>query len=123
MCCAVLDGVWHLPAACSAVSAWLAPNRSRQAIMSLQDEIDQFLADQQDEEDDADDDFEPEPAPKKARQERGPAPTAPAGDCVFPLSAKRFASVRQFGGRLMADVREFYEKEGQLQVGVFGVCE
>lgn len=84
---------------------------------TLQEEIDQFLSEQQDEEDDADDDFEPEPAPKKARQERGPAPTAPAGDCVVPLSAKRFASVRSFGGRLMADVREFYEKEGQLQVG------
>ena len=75
------------------------------------------MSEQQDEEDDADDDFEPEPAPKKARQERGAAPTAPAGDCVVPLSAKRFASVRTFGGRLMADVREFYEKEGQLQVG------
>ncbi len=83
---------------------------------SPQAEIDQFLSEQQDEEDDADDDFEPEPAPKKARQERGAAPTAPAGDCVVPLSAKRFASVRTFGGRLMADVREFYEKEGQLQV-------
>ncbi|KAI7839951.1 hypothetical protein COHA_006345 [Chlorella ohadii] len=85
-------------------------------------EIDQFLSEQQDEEDDADDDFEPEPAPKKARQERGAAPTAPAGDCVVPLSAKRFASVRTFGGRLMADVREFYEKEGQLQPGSKGVA-
>ena len=82
-----------------------------------QEEIDLFLSEQQDEEDDADDDFEPEPAAKKAKTERGAAPAAPPGDCVAPLSAKRFASVRQYGGRLMADVREFYEKDGQLQVG------
>ncbi|PRW20186.1 transcriptional coactivator p15 [Chlorella sorokiniana] len=88
----------------------------------IKEEIDQFLSEQQDEEDNADDDFEPEPAPKKARQERGPAPTAPAGDCVVPLSAKRFASVRTFGGRLMADVREFYEKNGQLMPGSKGVA-
>lgn len=101
--------VWTQASTCPALAA---------VTRTLQEEIDQFLSEQQDEEDDADDDFEPEPAPKKARQERGPAPTAPAGDCVVPLSAKRFASVRSFGGRLMADVREFYEKEGQLQVGL-----
>jgi hypothetical protein len=87
----------------------------------MQEEIDAFLTEQQDLDDDADSDFEaeaasaPPPAKKQKAAGGGAAPTPPAGDFAVQLAPERFASVRQYGGRTMVDVREFYEKEGSLQ--------
>lgn len=89
---------------------------------NLQDEIDAFLTEQDDLDDDADSDFEPEPAaaPPPAKKQKaaggGAAPAPPAGEFVAQLAPERFACVRQYGSRTMVDVREFYEKEGSFQV-------
>jgi hypothetical protein len=113
-----------LPARTPACAVLLCSHRAAlQLNPSLQEEIDLFLAEQQDAADDEDDDFEAEAEaqPRAAKRQRaeggGAVPTPPPGDCVVPLSAKRFASVQKYGGRVMADVREWYEKDGTLQVG------
>ncbi|PSC71273.1 transcriptional coactivator p15 [Micractinium conductrix] len=90
----------------------------------IKDEIDQFLTEAEE---------APEPALPTAKRQRGadggavaaPAalPAALAGSrYAAPLSARRFASVRQFGGRWMVDVREFYEKDGALLPSAKGLA-
>ncbi|KAL4857528.1 RNA polymerase II transcriptional coactivator [Chlorella vulgaris] len=93
----------------------------------IKEEIDAFLTEQQDEEDDAGSDSEPEPArPPPAKKQKaasgGAALPPPPGDCVVPLSAVRFATVRQYGGKSMVDVREFYEKDNSLKPGAKGLA-
>ena len=95
-------------------------------VVCLQEEIDAFLLRISDEDDD---DFEA-PSPPAAKRQKGPAggavagtpPAAPQGELVMPLSAKRFATVRTYNGRKMADIREFYEKEGKLEPGTKGLA-
>ena len=115
-------------------------SRNQPAGRSPQEEIDAFLSEQQDEEEAFEDNVSPAaaaaaaagPAAKKRRGADGGALLAggagaggaarlpPGNDLAVPLSAKRFACVRRYGGRLMADVREYYEKEGELRVRAMG---
>uniref|UniRef100_A0A069DP17 Putative rna polymerase ii transcriptional coactivator n=1 Tax=Panstrongylus megistus TaxID=65343 RepID=A0A069DP17_9HEMI len=38
------------------------------------------------------------------------------------LGNKRFAKVRSFRGKLMIDIREFYEDNGEMKPGKKGIC-
>ncbi|XP_020604420.1 activated RNA polymerase II transcriptional coactivator p15-like [Orbicella faveolata] len=40
---------------------------------------------------------------------------------VFEIGNKRKVSVREFKGRLLIDIREFYEKDGELMPGKKGI--
>lgn len=45
------------------------------------------------------------------------------GDSMFMIAKKRYVTVREFKGRVMVDIREFYEdNSGDLKPGKKGIC-
>jgi hypothetical protein len=79
-------------------------------VLHVQEEIDAFLLQQDDAEDDAQ--FEQEqPAAKKLKGADGSAaPAPPAGQLAIQLAPLRYAMVRQYASKTMVDIREHYEQ-------------
>lgn len=66
-----------------------------------------------------------EPAPKKLKPAPSPLQNNSEGPAGYsfsvPIASKRYAGVRTYNGRAMIDVREFYDKDGQLAPGAKGL--
>lgn len=41
---------------------------------------------------------------------------------MIPLGGKKFVIVREFNGKLLIDLREYYEKDGSWCPGKKGIC-
>lgn len=63
-----------------------------------------------------------EPAPKKTKSEGSSSKRLKneAGETYFELERNRRVTVREFRGKLIIDVREFYEKDGKYLHGKKG---
>ncbi|XP_078344493.1 uncharacterized protein LOC144630053 [Oculina patagonica] len=62
---------------------------------------------------------------KKAKQEKSSKATSSSKKDeevgVFEIAAKRRVSVRKFKGKILVDIREFYEADGELRPGKKGI--
>ncbi|XP_023231488.1 activated RNA polymerase II transcriptional coactivator p15 isoform X2 [Centruroides vittatus] len=54
---------------------------------------------------------------KKSASSSGNAETS-----MFQLSKMRYVSVREFRGKVMVDIREYYDSNGDLKPGKKGIC-
>ncbi|GBM64765.1 Activated RNA polymerase II transcriptional coactivator p15 [Araneus ventricosus] len=61
------------------------------------------------------------PAKKSKNEKPAAASTSEDGDLIK-LSKYRYVSVREFRGKLMVDIREYYEKDGEMKPGKKGIC-
>ncbi|KAG0724364.1 Activated RNA polymerase II transcriptional coactivator p15 [Chionoecetes opilio] len=64
-----------------------------------------------------------EPAPKKSKGEGSASKRFKTdnGETYFELERNRRVTVREFKSKLFVDVREFYEKDGELKPGKKGI--
>ncbi|KAF8794298.1 Activated RNA polymerase II transcriptional like protein [Argiope bruennichi] len=64
------------------------------------------------------------PPAKKSKNEKPAAAAASTSDDgdLIKLSKYRYVSVREFRGKLMVDIREYYEKDGEMKPGKKGIC-
>ncbi|GFW41729.1 activated RNA polymerase II transcriptional coactivator p15 [Trichonephila clavipes] len=60
--------------------------------------------------------------PKKAKNEKAASASTSDDDLKFPLSKYRYVTVREFRGKLMVDIREYYDKDGEMKPGKKGIC-
>ena len=83
----------------------------------IKEEIDAFLLAQ-----DIDDGYAPEGQDAERPSKKLKATPVPAiNDLRVTLSSKRFLQLRYFNGRPLVDIREWYEKEGELAPGLKGL--
>ncbi|XP_075537224.1 single stranded-binding protein c31A [Dermacentor variabilis] len=71
------------------------------------------------------DDRNPPQKKGKAADNKGKSSTSSGGneDGMFMLAKKRYVSVREFRGKVMVDIREYYEDgNGDLKPGKKGIC-
>ncbi|XP_076356079.1 activated RNA polymerase II transcriptional coactivator p15-like [Tachypleus tridentatus] len=69
------------------------------------------------------------PPPKKAKTDKKPSASNRAtassnqdnDSNMFQLSKMRFVNVREFRGKVMVDIREYYEANGDLKPGKKGI--
>ncbi|KAJ8029448.1 Activated RNA polymerase II transcriptional coactivator p15 [Holothuria leucospilota] len=71
-------------------------------------------------------DPEPEPAPKKAKKEKKEKKKKQEDDDdekehMYALSRQRFCNVREFRGKILIDIREYYEADGEMKPGKKGI--
>ncbi|KAG8177380.1 hypothetical protein JTE90_015934 [Oedothorax gibbosus] len=74
---------------------------------------------------DSDSDSGPEdrtPASKKPKTEQKSASSGNDDENMFSISKMRFVNVREFRGKVLIDIREFYDKDGELKPGKKGIC-
>ncbi|XP_076339509.1 activated RNA polymerase II transcriptional coactivator p15-like isoform X1 [Tachypleus tridentatus] len=62
------------------------------------------------------------PPPKKVKTDNVSQSKSKSEDSLFQLSKMRFVSVREFRGKVMVDIREYYESDGDLKPGKKGIC-
>ncbi|XP_015917066.1 activated RNA polymerase II transcriptional coactivator p15 [Parasteatoda tepidariorum] len=66
--------------------------------------------------------------PKKSKTAAKPAPKKASAsnsndeDNMFQLARMRYVNVREFRGKVLIDIREFYEADGELKPGKKGIC-
>ncbi|XP_035231482.1 activated RNA polymerase II transcriptional coactivator p15-like, partial [Stegodyphus dumicola] len=61
------------------------------------------------------------PPPKKSKNEK-PSSSSNEDSNMFKLSKMRYVSVREFRGKVMVDIREYYDADGELKPGKKGIC-
>ncbi|GFS92330.1 activated RNA polymerase II transcriptional coactivator p15 [Nephila pilipes] len=73
---------------------------------------------------DSDSDSGPEDRnpPKKSKNEKTASASTSEDNEMIPLSKYRYVTVREFRGKLMVDIREYYDKDGELKPGKKGIC-
>lgn len=64
--------------------------------------------------------FQKGPAPPK-KPESKPGPKGDNGEEYFPIEKTKFACVKEFKGTVYVDIREYYEKDGNLLPGKKGM--
>lgn len=65
----------------------------------------------------------PKPAPaKKPQKASANSGGGDDGDQMFQLGRMRYVSVREFRGRTMIDIREYYDKDGETRPGKKGIA-
>nr|BAN21015.1 RNA polymerase II transcriptional coactivator [Riptortus pedestris] len=64
------------------------------------------------------DDPEPKPAAKKAKTSTAKDDDEPS----WAIDTKRFVKVREFKGKVMVDIREYYDAGGEMKPGKKGIC-
>ncbi|XP_050718813.1 RNA polymerase II transcriptional coactivator-like [Eriocheir sinensis] len=64
-----------------------------------------------------------EPAPKKSKAEGSSSKRLKndLGETYFELERNRRVSIREFRGKLIIDIREYYEKDGKYHPGKKGI--
>ncbi|GIY92595.1 activated RNA polymerase II transcriptional coactivator p15 [Caerostris extrusa] len=62
------------------------------------------------------------PPAKKGKMEKASAASTSDDNEMFKLSKYRYVNVREFRGKLMVDIREYYEKDGDMKPGKKGIC-
>ncbi|PIK37731.1 Activated RNA polymerase II transcriptional coactivator p15 [Apostichopus japonicus] len=67
---------------------------------------------------------DPEPAPKKQKPEKKKEKSKEDGDDqehMYALSRQKFVNVREFRGRILIDIREYYDAGGEMKPGKKGI--
>ncbi|KAK7011446.1 activated RNA polymerase II transcriptional coactivator p15 [Biomphalaria glabrata] len=64
----------------------------------------------------------PEKDSKSDKKDEKAGPTKnSSGESMFQISKMRFATVSEFRGKAMVNIREYYEKDGELRPGKKGI--
>lgn len=87
----------------------------------IKQEIDQYLISIEDADYNPAADQGDEPAAKKQKADPPQRQQQPAGELSITLSSKRFMKLREFNNKSLVDIREYYEKEGDLLPGQKGI--